>query len=232
MNGVTNLMLTFPKKADVLVTQSPHIFIAVIPVGPLKCNCTLVANSQTREAVIIDPGGDAQILLDWLTRNQLTLNAVYHSHAHFDHFLASEALRQATGAPLYLHKADVFLWNKLETQCEFFGMPSLFVPTAPPDATMEEGMTLNIQGLGMHHTLFTPGHTPGSCCFHLEDHQLLIAGDTLFQGGIGRTDLWGGSHTDIERSLHQRLFVLDGETLVVTGHGPLTEIYCEKKRHA
>jgi hydroxyacylglutathione hydrolase len=206
------------------------IQIHVMPVGPLQCNCTLIANTETAEAVIVDSGGDADLLLTWLNSNQLTLKAVYHTHAHFDHFLASEALREATGAPLYLHKEDEFLWNMLVQQCDFFRMPSLFTPTAPPDGYMKEGMPLHLNGLGKHETLFTPGHTPGSCCIHLEDQGILIAGDTLFRGGIGRTDLWGGDSSKLQRSLKQRLFKLEGETQVVTGHGPLTQLYKEARR--
>ena len=216
-------------KLTPLETQSRHIHVFVTPVGPLKCNCTLIYNSLTKEALIIDPGGDADELLQWLRTYKLKLKAVYHTHAHFDHFLASEALRNATGCPLWLHKKDLFLWNMLETQCQLFGFPLHQEKTQPPDSFIEDGQPLALDDLGAHQTLVTPGHTPGSCCFHLESHGILVAGDTLFHGGIGRTDLWGGDESAIYRSITQRLHVLDAETAVITGHGKLTTI--QQERH-
>jgi glyoxylase-like metal-dependent hydrolase (beta-lactamase superfamily II) len=205
-------------KLTPLETQSNHIHVLVTPVGPLKCNCTLIYNSLTLEAVIIDAGGDADELLKWL-----------RTYAHFDHFLASEALRKATGCPLFLHKKDLFLWDMLETQCQLFGFPLHQEKTLPPDDFIKDGQTLDLDDLGTHQTLVTPGHTPGSCCFHLESQGILVAGDTLFHGGIGRTDLWGGDESAIYRSITQRLHVLDVDTTVVTGHGKLTTI--QQERH-
>ncbi len=209
--------------------QNPQVQVHVAPVGPLQCNCTIIHHTLTQEAIIIDAGGDADALLAWLKERQLKLLAVYHTHAHFDHFLASEALRQATGCALYLHEADLPLWAMLDLQCERFGMPKPPHPTHPPDGCIEDEQPLVLEGLGTHQTLFTPGHTPGSCCFHLEEQGILIAGDTLFRGGIGRTDLWGGSFEAIQKSITQRLFTLEGETLVVTGHGRLTQIHQERR---
>jgi len=214
-------------KFDEIPTQDEHIHVYVAAVGPLKCNCTIIINSIINEAIIIDPGGDAKALLATLMSQKVTLKAVYHTHAHFDHFMASEALRKETGAPLFLHKADRFLWDNLEMQCARFGMPAPTTKTEAPDGILQDNQPLELEGLGKHQTLFTPGHTPGSCCFHLEDQGILVAGDTLFRGGIGRTDLWGGDHATITKSLRNRLYPLDGDTVVVTGHGPMTQMHRE-----
>ena len=170
---------------------------------------------------MVDPGGDAEILLERLVELNLQVERIIHTHAHLDHFLASGKMKEATGAKLALHREDLFLWDMLEDQCLMFGIP--FEPVPPPDQWLEneENIDLNdLQGKGLH----TPGHTPGSMCFLFESQKLLIAGDTLFQGSIGRTDLWGGDFKKIEKSIQEKLYTLDEETSVITGHGESTSI--------
>ena len=191
------------------------------PVPPLGCNCSIIGDPLTRKALVVDPGGAHELILQTLRELDLTVSALLHTHAHFDHFLASGEMQKATGAPLCLHKADKELWEILEVQCQVFGVP--YTPVPPPDRWLEDGEALsvgNLQGTVLH----TPGHTPGSLCFYFESAKMVLAGDTLFLGSIGRTDLWGGDERAIERSIRQRLYALDEATRVITGHGPETSI--------
>ncbi|MRI33467.1 MBL fold metallo-hydrolase [Endozoicomonas sp. OPT23] len=189
------------------------------PVGPLQCNCTIIGDTITKKAIVIDPGGDPDVILAKLEANGLRAVALIHTHAHLDHFLASGEIKKKTGAPIHLHEEDKFLWDNLETQCRRFGVP--YNPIPDPDFWLKDDQELPCcDGVAMH----TPGHTPGSMCFHFEKAGVLIAGDTLFRRSIGRTDLWGGDFKTIEKSIRQRLYILDEETTVVAGHGPNTSI--------
>lgn len=202
------------------------IIVETIPVGPLQCNCTILGDLVSRKAIVVDPGGDAEILLERLVELNLQVERIIHTHAHLDHFLASGKMKEATGAKLALHREDLFLWDMLEDQCRMFGIP--FEPPPPPDQWLEneEEIDLNdLQGKALH----TPGHTPGSMCFLFESKNLLIAGDTLFHGSIGRTDLWGGDFKKIEKSIQEKLYTLDEETSVITGHGESTSIGYEMR---
>ena len=206
-----------------------NIIVETIPVGPLQCNCTILGDLVSRKAIVVDPGGDAEILLERLVELNLQVERIIHTHAHLDHFLASGKMKEASGAKLALHREDLFLWDMLEDQCRMFGIP--FEPPPPPDQWLEneEEIDLNdIQGKALH----TPGHTPGSMCFLFESQKLLIAGDTLFQGSIGRTDLWGGDFKKIEKSIQEKLYTLDEETSVITGHGESTSIGHEMRANS
>jgi len=190
-------------------------------VPPLDCNCSIIGDPITKQAIVVDPGGDPNRILKELQECGLTVAYIVHTHAHFDHFLASGEMKRATGAPLWLHKDDKLLWENLEMQCQVFGVP--YAPAPPPDRWLkdDEELTLGeVKGLALH----TPGHTPGSMCFHFPAAHMVIAGDTLFRGSIGRTDLWGGDAQAIERSIKERLYRLDEGTRVITGHGPETRI--------
>jgi glyoxylase-like metal-dependent hydrolase (beta-lactamase superfamily II) len=205
------------------------IIVETIPVGPLQCNCTILGDLVSRKAIVVDPGGDAEILLERLVELNLQVERIIHTHAHLDHFLASGKMKEATGAKLALHREDLFLWDMLEDQCRMFGIP--FEPPPPPDQWLEneEEIDLNdLQGKALH----TPGHTPGSMCFLFESQKLLIAGDTLFQGSIGRTDLWGGDFKKIEKSIQEKLYTLDEETTVIAGHGESTSIGHEMRANS
>ncbi len=204
-------------------------FVKIFPVGPLQCNCTIIGDSVSGQAIVIDPGGDAQKILDVLTENNLTVTRILHTHAHFDHFLASGEMHEQTGAPLCLHKEDQWLWEHLDEQCARYGFSSAPMPTPQHWLQHEEELPLaELSGKA----LFTPGHTPGSMSFVFEQANLLVAGDTLFKGSIGRTDLWGGDYPTIERSIKQELYTLDEGLTVVTGHGPLTTLGDEMRHNA
>ena len=149
--------------------------------------------------------------------------AIIHTHAHLDHILAAGDLKRATGASIYLHRNDKFLWDMLEQQCLM--MAVAYKPIPEPDYFLSDDDDLSCcGGIAIH----TPGHSPGSMSFWFEQHQTLIAGDTLFKGSIGRTDLPGGDISMITKSIKERIYSLDDSALVITGHGPSTRIGIEK----
>ena len=211
-----------------ILERMADLFVKTFPVGPLQCNCTIIGDRVSGEAIVVDPGGDAARILKLLQDEGLRVVQIIHTHAHFDHFLASGELHEQTGAPLCIHKQDQFLWEHLDMQCGMFGVPYQPVPAPHHFLEDEEELPLaDIQGKA----LFTPGHTPGSMSFLFEDAALLIAGDTLFRGGIGRTDLWGGDYKQIEQSIKHRLYTLDEDLTVVTGHGPSTTLGWEMRNN-
>jgi hydroxyacylglutathione hydrolase len=198
------------------------------PVPPLGCNCSVIGDPMSREAIVVDPGGAPERILREVRDLGLTVTRILHTHAHFDHFLASGEVKKATGAVLCLHRDDLELWDMLDVQCRAFGVPYAAVPAPDHWITDEEKISV---GQATAVALHTPGHTPGSMSFHIPEGGVVLAGDTLFRGSIGRTDLWGGDFDAIERSIRDRLYTLDNSTLVVTGHGPETEIGWEKERN-
>jgi hydroxyacylglutathione hydrolase len=195
-------------------------------VPPLGCNCSILGDPATKQAVIVDPGGDPERILETVKALGLTVAAILHTHAHFDHFLAGGKIKEATGAPLCLHQADAELWRNLETQCRLFGVP--YVPVPAPDIWLADEHKVMLGGLEGK-ALHTPGHTPGSMSFWFPGDALVLAGDTLFRGSIGRTDLWGGDGRAIEHSIRERLYQLPETTRVVTGHGPETTVAFERE---
>ena len=205
------------------------MIVESFPVGPLQCNCSIIGCKETCHAPVIDPGGDVELILDFCKKNKLEVKYLLHTHAHFDHILGSRAMREATGAQICLHQKDEQLYQNLGMQCQMFGFE--YDEPLPIDHYLEDEEELKI-GNAKTTALFTPGHTPGSTCFQLNDKDsVLFAGDTLFQGSIGRTDLWGGSFDDIIKSIKSKLLTLDGSTRVVTGHGPDTTIWDEKRKN-
>lgn len=207
----------------------PELIVETLPVGHLQCNCTILGDPVSRKAIVVDPGGDAELLIERLLELDLQVERIIHTHAHLDHFLASGKLKEATGAKLALHRDDLFLWDMLEDQCRMFGIP--FEEPPPPDQWLEHEEEIEVKGV-QGKALHTPGHTPGSMCFLFEKQKLLIAGDTLFQGSIGRTDLWGGDYQKIEESIREKLYTLDEDISVITGHGESTSIGHEMRSNS
>ncbi len=202
------------------------MIVKSFPVPPLGCNCSIIGDPITKRAIVVDPGGAHERILKDVQELGLTVVSILHTHAHFDHFLASGEMKKATNATLCLHLDDRKLWEMLEIQCRMFGVP--YVPVPLPDYWLHDEEKLIVGGLeGV--ALHTPGHTPGSMCFHFPGEKLVLGGDTLFRGSIGRTDLWGGDFDAIERSIRERLYTLDEATRVITGHGPETQIGIERE---
>jgi hydroxyacylglutathione hydrolase len=204
------------------------LVVVTFPVGLLQCNCTIVGDPVTKEAVVVDPGDDVAHVLEALTRHGLTCRAIVNTHTHIDHVGGNHGLREATGARVMLHEADLPLYDHLPLQAEFLGLPG-----APPRGTVDEhihqGDRVRAGAVDLE-VLHTPGHTPGSLCFHIGgDAPLVLSGDTLFAGSIGRTDLWGGDHDQELQSIRTRLLALDDRTRVIAGHGPETTIGRERQ---
>src|SRR5207248_1730490 len=156
-------------------------------------------------------------ILERLRHHQARVKAIVITHAHIDHLGAIPEVQQATGAPVWLNDSDRPLYENVAVQGMMLGMPAPELPEFEPRLTDGFSCCFGAHEAGVLHT---PGHTPGSVCFHLGKEKLLLAGDTLFRGGIGRTDLWGGSYPQIMRSIRERLLTLDDDTVVIAGHGP------------
>ncbi|MGB8524180.1 MAG: MBL fold metallo-hydrolase [Candidatus Acidiferrales bacterium] len=234
----------------------------IIPVGMLQCNCSILGDPTTREAIVVDPGDEVERVLEILRRHDLKVRAIVSTHTHIDHVGGLAGLHAATGAPVLIHKDDLELYSNLEMQANWLGVETPQVMDIQD--FVKEGDTLRWGGFAAR-VLHTPGHTPGSISLvvergtgaetassgtgdqhsahkHAHSHppatkrpndvasevSRLIAGDTLFQGSIGRTDLWGGSFKDILKSIHDKLLTLPDETLVTPGHGANTTIGAER----
>ena len=198
----------------------------ILPVGPLQCNCSIIGDEISHEAMVIDPGDDIADVLAVIQKHKLKVKQIVITHAHIDHVGGAMKLRAATGAPILLNHNDYTLLKMLDLQADWIGMQS------PGEVVIDH--SLNDQdkveaGSLIAHVMHTPGHTEGSICLYFPAEQKLIAGDTLFAGSIGRTDLPGGSFEKIMRSLHDKLLSLPDETAVVPGHGPPTSIGAERE---
>jgi hydroxyacylglutathione hydrolase len=205
--------------------MQPHLLRETFPVGPLRCNCTLLANLESKEAIIVDPGDEITDILARLARYQLTLKQIVVTHAHIDHIGGAAQLKRITGAPVLFHQQDLPLVAMLDAQAAWLGIRTPEKVTL--DQSAEDGLSAGIPGLEAQ-VLHTPGHTPGSICLLFPKQELLLAGDTLFAGSVGRTDLPGGNGQTLLRSIHTRLLPLPENTLVVPGHGEETTLGQER----
>ena len=192
----------------------------ILPVGMLACNCSILGDESTGEAVVIDPGDDIDEVQKILARHQLQAKYIVATHAHIDHVGGIEKLKRATGAAVLMHQGDLPLYQNLALQAGWLGVPP--PPVTEVDQFLKEGDLLQCGGLRLE-VLHTPGHSPGSLSLHLPgEKERILSGDTLFQGSIGRTDLWGGSLEEILRSIHDRLLIFPDQTPVFPGHGAPT----------
>jgi len=200
----------------------------ILPVGPLQCNCSVVGDESTHEAIVIDPGDEIEQILTLIRKHHLQVKQIVITHAHIDHVGGAMKLRAATGAPILLNQNDYALLKMLDVQAAWLGMP------APGKVDIDQSLghadTVKAGSLSAQ-VLHTPGHTEGSICLYFPAEHKLIAGDTLFAGSIGRTDLPGGSYEKILHSIHDRVLALPDETIVVPGHGPLTTIGEERENN-
>lgn len=201
----------------------------ILPVGLLQCNCHIVGDPVTHDAIVIDPGDDVAHILEILSRHKLTVRAILITHAHIDHVGGIKKLREVTGALVLMHEKDLRLYNILDEQSNMLGIPT--PPFSNIDDFLREGSSVKCGNFELR-VIHTPGHTEGSVCLYLPSdttQNVLFAGDTLFAGSIGRTDLWGGSMREILRSLQTKLLALPDDTIVFPGHGPATTIGAERE---
>lgn len=211
----------------------------IVAVGWLQCNCSILGDGASKEGIVVDPGDEVDRILEIVRQHDLKIRAILNTHAHIDHVGGLAKMQSATGAPVLMHSADLDLYRILDKQAEMIGLP--MPAMAEVDGLLREGESIG-WGSFQAHVLYTPGHTRGSCCLHMPkadgegrsvgdahaECDRLIAGDTLFAGSIGRTDLWGGSYGDILRSIKTKLLALPDDTRVFPGHGPETTIAAER----
>jgi hydroxyacylglutathione hydrolase len=198
----------------------------VLTVGPLQCNCSILGDELSLEAIVVDPGDEIARIIAVLDQHNLTVKQIVITHAHIDHIAGAQRLKRLTGAPILYNQNDLPLVKMMDVQAGWLGIPTPEVH--PPDDTLDDGKLIAVTGLSGS-ILHTPGHTQGSVCLYLPDHTLLLAGDTLFAGSVGRTDLPGGDTRQLITSIHERLLTLPDEVVVIPGHGNRTSIGAERE---
>jgi hydroxyacylglutathione hydrolase len=205
----------------------------ILPVGALQCNCSILGDEHSHEAIVVDPGDDIPRILSLLAKHSLTVKQILITHAHIDHIAGAHRLKELTGAPILYNQNDLSQIKIMALQAAWLGVPTPTV--SKPDDTLEDGKLITIGATSERsrpgltgNILYTPGHTEGSVCLHLPSQNLLLAGDTLFAGSVGRTDLPGGNTRKLLASIHDRLLTLPDETTVIPGHGPSTTIGSER----
>ena len=207
------------------------MIVETFAAGPLGCNCSILGDEVSRRAIVVDPGGDFDQIEARLAKHGLVTEAIVHTHTHIDHVGATAQLQRKAGASARIHEGDAFLYSILPVQASMLGMGAP-PETAELDTFLRDDDVIRAGAIELR-VLHTPGHTPGSCCFELRNGEsgILFAGDTLFRSSIGRTDLWGGDHDLILKSIRGKVYSLDETTRVVCGHGPDTTIAAEKRNN-
>jgi len=200
------------------------LIIKDLVVGPIMANCFIVACEDTRAAVVIDPGADADKILMALAQLKLTVKYILNTHGHFDHVGANKRMKDVTGAEILIHSLDAPMLSRLSASAAAWGMSAEDSPA--PDRTLVDGDTVAFGNITLN-VIHTPGHTPGGISFSTDGH--VFVGDTLFAGSIGRTDFPGGDHGTLIASIRKKLFLLGDDVQVLTGHGPETSIGQEKR---
>jgi hydroxyacylglutathione hydrolase len=204
------------------------VILEPLAVGPLQTNCYIVGDEASREGIVIDPGGDAEMILEAVRRLKLKIKLVVDTHGHFDHIMANQEILAATGAPLAIHPDDAsMLTNPLRSFSFFAGS---FRPSPAATVSLTEGSTVEVGSTKLQ-VLHTPGHSPGSISLYCAEQKVVFDGDVLFYTGIGRTDFPGGSMRTLLQSIQDKLFTLPDDTVVYSGHGPQTTIGFERKHN-
>jgi hydroxyacylglutathione hydrolase len=200
----------------------------VVVVGPLSVNCFILGCEETREGVVVDPGGDVERIIQPVQRHGLTVRYIINTHGHFDHIGGNRQAIAAFGAPLLIHQADAPMLDRVADVGRMYGIQGENSPGA--DDFLVDGMEIEFGACRMK-VLHTPGHTQGGCCLYLAEEGKIITGDTLFADSIGRTDLPGGSHDQLLASIRSKLFTLPDDVIAYPGHGPETTIGHEKRHN-
>lgn len=201
------------------------MILETFPVGAFQCNCTILGDEATGEAIVVDPGDEGEAILARLERLGLKARLAFHTHAHLDHVMGTRDIKERHAAEILLHPGDRDLYEGLQIQARMFGLRT--ADPLPVDAWIAHGDRVSC-GKVSGEVIHTPGHTPGSVCLYVPGTNLLLAGDTLFFRGVGRTDLWGGSFPQLQSSIRERLYALPDGTRVIAGHGPETTIGQER----
>lgn len=202
------------------------MIIQMLTVGPIMANCFIVGCEDTNNAVVIDPGDEADRILLSLSESKLTVKYIINTHGHFDHVGGNKRVKEVTGADLLIHPLDAPMLNQLSDNASKWGMFSEDSP--PPDWEIDEGDTIEFGQIRMK-VIHTPGHTQGGISLFTDGY--VFVGDTLFSGSIGRTDFPGGDHETLISSIQDKLFKLGDDVKVMSGHGPETTIDQEKRHN-
>jgi len=200
------------------------LIIKELTVGPIMANCYIVGCNQTKEAVVIDPGDEADRILNSLAESNLSVAYIINTHGHFDHVGANRKMKEATGASILIHALDAPMLSQLSASAAAWGLSVEDSPMA--DKMLSEGQRVSF-GMITLEVLHTPGHTPGGVSLYTNG--VVFVGDTLFAGSIGRTDFPGGDYDTLIASIRNKLFVLEDNVRVLSGHGPETTIGQEKR---
>eukprot|EP00930_Biecheleria_cincta_P040077 TRINITY_DN27492_c0_g1_i1.p1 TRINITY_DN27492_c0_g1~~TRINITY_DN27492_c0_g1_i1.p1 ORF type:complete len:221 (+),score=31.48 TRINITY_DN27492_c0_g1_i1:41-703(+) len=209
--------------------------IEVFPVPPLNCNCSVIGDSESKEAVVVDPGGNVDFIVEKLESYELTCKRILITHGHLDHIIGATELKKRTGAEILMNQNDLGLYEKVNEQCRDFRVPPPLTALAPPDAFLADGDVVQWAPDLTVRCLHCPGHTPGSMTYYFEQHKLICPGDTLFAGSVGRTN-WTGipslqgtsDSQQIVASIKSKLLTLADDTRVISGHGEATSIGQER----
>lgn len=197
-----------------------------LAVGPLSVNCYIVACEKSREGLVVDPGGDVELIAGLVKQHSLKIGTIINTHGHFDHLGGNRQAMETFGARLLIHQADSPMLGRSAEVARKYGLEGENSPEA--DAYLVDGMDI-LFGMCRLKVLHTPGHTEGGCCLYFEEERKVITGDTLFADSIGRTDLPGGSHEQLLESIRTKLFTLPDDVIAYPGHGPQTTIGHEKR---
>ena len=203
-----------------------NLLIETFPVGPLQCNCSILCDRAAGEAIVIDPGDEVGRIHQRLIELGVKLKQILITHAHIDHVGGAVKLKRLTNAPILMNYKDLPLLKMMDTQAAWIGIEPPEV--ASPDDDLTDFLLVGFENFPAQ-VIHTPGHTQGSVCLYLEPQKTVFAGDTLFAGSIGRTDLPGGDLPQIIDSIHSRLLTLPDETVVLPGHGPRSTIGDERQ---
>lgn len=210
--------------------QLAMLLLETFPAGAFQCNCSILACADSKDAIVVDPGGETTRIAEIIAHYDLTVRSIVHTHAHLDHIYCTRDVKEAHGGEICLHRGDTFLYDGFAQQAKMFGWAPR--PTAAVDRFIEHGDTLTL-GKQQLEVIHTPGHTPGSVCFEVADgnRTVVFAGDTLFKGSIGRTDLPGGDSKQLLQSIKTRLYSRNLDAVVIPGHGPTTTLGHEARNN-
>lgn len=207
-----------------------NLRIQIIPAGPLSVNCCIINDEKSKEALIVDPGGDFEILKNIVEKNKLELKSILLTHAHFDHVGAVGQLKKHFNCKVYLHEEDMYLWNNQMEQIGAFDLQYKKEEELPdkPDVFLKEDDEIMLNGKSIARVIHTPGHSKGSVTFYFPKEKVAIVGDTLFKESVGRSDLWGGDGTVLRTAIRDKIYPLGDDTCIIPGHGPTTTVAYEK----